>query len=128
VETNFLPGRTYQNLEDLNRQAFEWSTTRLDHKPQGKAKLIPAKAFEHERAYLISLPAHLPAPYKLQGRGTDAYGFMSFEGNFYWVPGTRCDEVTVLEYSDRLKIYQAGQCLVEYPLPPDGVKNGQFAP
>ena len=128
VETNFLPGRTYQNLEDLNRQAFEWSTTRLDHKPQGKAKLIPAKAFEHERAYLISLPAHLPAPYKLQGRGTDAYGFMSFEGNFYWVPGTRCDEVTVLEYSDRLKIYQAGQCLVEYALPPDGVKNGQFAP
>jgi transposase len=128
VETNFFPGRTYQNLEDLNRQAFEWSTTRLDHKPQGKAKLIPAKAFEHERTYLFSLPAHLPAPYKLQGRGTDAYGFMSFEGNFYWVPGTGCQEVTVLEYSDRLKIYQAGQCLAEYPLPPDGVKNSQFAP
>jgi transposase len=128
VETNFFPGRTYQNLEDLNRQAFEWSTTRQDHKPQGKAKLIPAKAFEHERAYLISLSAHLPAPYKVHGRGTDEYGFMSFDGNYYWVPGTRRDEVKVLEYGDRLKIYQAGQCLAEYPLPPDGVKNSQFAP
>ena len=54
VETNFLPGRTFQSLEDLNHQAFEWSTARLDHKPQGKPGLIPAQAFEHER--------HLPAP------------------------------------------------------------------
>ena len=128
VETNFLPGRTFQNLEDLNRQALEWSTTRLDHRPQGKARLIPAKAFEHERTCLTPLPAHLPAPYKLHGRGTDAYGFMTFGANYYWVPGTRREEVRVLEYSDRLKIYQAGQCLAEYPLPPDGVKNGQFSP
>ena len=28
----------------------------------------------------------------------------------------------------RLKIYQAGQCLAEYPLPADGVKNSQFSP
>lgn len=35
---------------------------------------------------------------------------------------------TGLEYSDRLKIYQAGQCLAEYPLPADDVKNSQFSP
>ena len=64
VETNFLPGRTFQSLEDLNRQALAWSTVRLDNKPQGKAGLIPAKAFEHERSYLTQLPAHLPAPYR----------------------------------------------------------------
>ena len=128
VETNFLPGRTFQNLEDLNRQALEWSTTRLDHKPQGKARLIPAKAFEHERSYLTPLPVHLPAPYKIHGRGTDAYGFMSFGANFYWVPGTKREEVTVLEYGERLKIYQAGQCLAEYPLPADGVRNAKFNP
>ena len=128
VETNFFPGRSFQDFEDLNRQALEWSTTRLDHKSQGKAKLIPVKAFEHERSYLTALPAHLPPPYKIHERGTDEYGFMSFDANFYWVPGTKRDEVKVLEYSDRLKIYQAGQCLAEYPLPPDGVKNGQFGP
>lgn len=128
VETNFLPGRTFASLEDLNGQALAWSTTRLDNKPQGKAGLIPARAFEHERTYLVPVPAQLPAPYKVQGRGTDEYGFMSFDANYYWVPGTRRAEVKVLVYSDRLKIFQAGQCLAEYPLPADGVRNAKFSP
>jgi hypothetical protein len=53
---------------------------------------------------------------------------MSFGANYYWVPGTRRDEVKVLEYSDRLKIFQAGQCLAEYPLPADGVRSAKFSP
>jgi transposase len=128
VETNFLPGRAFQDLEDLNRQALQWSTARLDNKPQGRAGLIPAKAFEHERTYLTQLPPQLPAPYRVHDRGTDQYGYVCFGVNYYWVPGTKRDDVKVLEYSDRLKIYQASQCLAEYPLPPDGVKNGQFSP
>jgi hypothetical protein len=128
VETNFFPGRTFQSLEDINRQAFEWSTARLDNKPQGKAGLIPAQAFEHERTYLHPVAPHLPAPYKDHGRGTDQYGYVAFGANYYWVPGTRRDDVKVLEYSDRLKIFQAGQCLVEYPLPADGVRNQKFSP
>ena len=128
VETNFLPGRTFQDLEDLNRQAFEWSTVRLDNKPQGKAGLIPAKAFEHERGYLSALPAHLPAPYRVHERGTDQYGFVTFGANYYWVPGTQRDDIKLLEYSDRLKLYQAGQCLAEYPLPADGVRKATVQP
>lgn len=128
VETNFLPGRTFQDLEDINGQAFQWSTTRLDNKPQGKAGLIPAQAFEHERTYLFSVPAQLPAPYKVHVRGTDQYGFMSFDANYYWVPGTRRDDVKVLQYSDRLKIFQAGQCVAEYPLPAEGVRGAKFSP
>jgi hypothetical protein len=115
VETNFLPGRTFQSLEDLNAQALAWATARMDNKPQGKAGLIPAKAFEHERPSLVQLPAHLPAPYRLHGRGTDQYGYTAFGVNYYWVPGTKRADVKVLEYGDRLKIYQAGQCLAEYP-------------
>jgi transposase len=128
VETNFLPGRAFANLEDLNRQAFEWSTARLDHKPQGRVQLIPAKTFEHECPYLLQLPAHLPAPYRDHHRGTDQYGFTAFGVNYYWVPGTKREDVKLLEYDDRLKIYQHGQCLAEYPLPPDGVKNQKFSP
>ena len=44
TETNFLPGRTFQSLEDLNQQAWQWATVRMEHRPQGKAQLIPAKA------------------------------------------------------------------------------------
>ena len=128
VETNFLPGRTFQSLEDLNQQALQWSTARMDNKPQGKAGLIPAQAFEHERHYLLQLPAHLPAPYRDHHRGTDQYGFTAFGVNYYWVPGTKREDIKLLEYEDRLKIYQHGQCLAEYPLPPDGVKNQKFSP
>jgi len=128
VETNFIPGRGFQSLEDLNRQALEWSTVRMENRPQGEAGLIPAKAFEHERGYLIKLTPHLPAPYLVLQRGTDEYGYASIDGNYYWVPGTKRAEVKVLEYGDRLKIYQGGECLAEYRLPADGVKNQRFSP
>jgi transposase len=70
VETNFLRGRSFESLEDLNEQARQWATERMEHRPQTKARLIPAKMFEHERLYLNSLPKHLPAPYREHRRGT----------------------------------------------------------
>ena len=128
VETNFLPGRTFASLEDLNRQALEWATVRMHHRPQGKTRLIPAKAFEYERSYLTELSEHLPAPYWEQPRGTDEYGYVSVQGNYYWVPGSTREDVKILLYADRVKIYQQQTCLVEYPLPADGVKNARFSP
>ncbi len=128
VETNFLPGRLFQNLADLNQQALEWSTVRWDHKPQGRAGLIPVQAFEHERAYLTPLPAHLPAPYQVHDRGVDQYGYATFDGNYYWVPGTGRQPVKVLQYSRSLKIYRERELLAQYPLPADGVKNQPFSP
>ena len=128
TETNFLPGRSFQSLEDLNRQALEWSTVRMDYRPQTKAKIVPAKAFEHEIGFLTALPAHLPAPYLLHERDTDQYGYIAFNGNYYWVPGAQRDQVKVLEYGDRLKLYRARECVAEYPLALDGIKNAQYRP
>ncbi|MGH7839839.1 MAG: helix-turn-helix domain-containing protein, partial [Candidatus Binataceae bacterium] len=129
VETNFLPGRTFESLEDLNQQGFEWATVRMHHRPASKTGLISAKAFEHERGYLISLPPELPAPYCPFQRDTDEYGYLPFQGNYYWVPGTRREkDVKLLEYAQCLKIYLQQNCVAEYPLPPDGVKNAHFSP
>jgi hypothetical protein len=128
VETNFLPGRIFTSLEDLNRQALEWATVRMHHRPVGKSGLIPAKAFEHERAYLTALSPHLPPPYQKHARGIDQYGYVSFDSNFYWVPGEGRGDVKVLEYADCLKIFQHRTCLAEYQLPPDGVRNERFSP
>jgi transposase len=128
VETNFLPGRTFQSLEDLNAQAFEWATVRMEHRPQGKAGLLPAKAFEHERSFLIELPPQLPAPYRLHERDTDQYGYVAFGGNFYWVPGTKREAVKVLEYAERLRLCLGTECVAQYPLPAEGVRNAQFSP
>jgi hypothetical protein len=128
VESNFFPGRTFQSMEDLNRQAFEWATDRMYHRPVAKTRLIPAKAFEYEQAFLIKLLPHLPAPYLVLDRGTDQYGYASVEGNFYWVPGTSRAPVTILRYSDRLEMYRDRERLAEYRLAADGVKGALFSP
>lgn len=127
VETNFFPGRSFASLEDLNEQAIEWATVRLQHRPVGKAGLIPAKAFDHERAYLVKLPAHLPAPYLCHDRGVDQYGYVALNSNYFWVPGTGRVDVQVLEYSDHLKIYRGRLLLAEYRLPADGVRHALFS-
>ena len=128
TETNFLPGRTFESLEDLNRQAFEWATVRMEHRPLAKTGLIPAKAFEHERHYLNRLPSYLPASYQVHQRATDQYGYVALNANYYWVPGRKRERVKVLEYAGHMKIYQRRECLAEYPLAPDGVKNASFSP
>ena len=128
VETNFLPGRAFADLEDLNRQALAWATERMEQRPQTKAGLIPAQAFEHEQSFLLKLPPHLPPPYKVLQRGTDQYGYLTFDTNHYWVPGTGRADVQVLLYAQRLKIYQDRQCLAEYPLPADGARHQWFSP
>jgi Homeodomain-like domain len=128
TETNFLPGRSFQSLEDLNAQALAWSTVLMENRIQGRTRLIPAKLFEHERSYLQALPAHLPAPYLSHERDTDQYGYIAFDGNYYWVPGTQRDQVKVLEYGAALKLYRERECVAEYPIALDGVKNAQFHP
>jgi transposase len=128
VETNFLPGRTFDSLEDLNKQARQWATERMEYRPQSKSRLIPAKAFEHECGYLHHLPLYLPAPYQVHQRGTDQYGYVALGANYYWVPGSRRDDVKVLQYADRLKIFLRHSCLAEYPLPPDGVRGQHYSP
>ena len=128
VETNFLPGRRFESLEDLNQQALQWATVRMHHRPQSKTGLIPAKAFEHERSYLTRLPSYLTAPYCEHERGTDQYGYLVFEANYYWVPGSRRETVKVLQYADHLKLFVRRRCVAEYRLPPAGTKNAHFSP
>jgi hypothetical protein len=126
VETNFIPGRSFESLEDLNRQALKWSTVRLEQRPQGKARIIPAQAFEHERTFLTQLPRHLPAPYLLLERSVDEYGYVALEGNYYEVPGSGRGKIQVLRFLHHLVLCQDRRTLIEYALPPWGAKNQPF--
>ena len=128
VETNFFPGRRFETLEDLNKQAFDWATKRMANRPLSKTGLIPIKAFEHEQSFLNKIPPHITPPYLVHNRGTDQYGYASFESNYYWIPGTSRNDVTLLQFADYLKIYYKRKLLISYKLPPDGVKNELFSP
>ena len=128
VETNFFPGRSYENLEDMNQQAFDWATIRMPNRPVSKTRMIPAKAFEYEQSFLAKLPAYITPPYLAHERGTDQYGYASIDGNFYWVPGKTRFDVKVLQFCDHVEIYHKRNKLAEYELPLDAVKNKRIAP
>jgi hypothetical protein len=129
TETNFLPGRTFKSLEDLNAQAFSWATDRMMKRPLAKTRLIPADLFDSEQAFLTKVPAFISPPYQEHHRRCDQYGYIPVHGNFYWVPGDqRYRDVLALEYSDQLKVYRHRRCLGVYKLPPDGTKNEAVGP
>jgi transposase len=128
VETNFFPGRRFENMADLNTQALHWATVRFPSRPVSKTKLLPLKAFEYEQSFLKKLPPYLPQPYLTHQRCTDQYGYISFDGNYYWIPGTKREDVVVLNYDSYIKIFQKRTLLIQYPLPDDYVKNQCFEP
>ncbi len=128
LETNFLPGRIFASLEDLNRQAFEWATGRLEQRAQTKARIVPAVAFEEEKAHLRAVPEGLPAPYLPEKRSIDEYGFIAFEANDYWIPGEERGAVKVLQYAEAIEIYRGRNLCCRYPLPAEGVRGQQFSP
>jgi transposase len=128
VETNFFAGRKFAGLEDINRQAFEWSTVRMANRPTTKTRLIPIKVFEFEKPYLKKLPAYVPAPYLALERGTDQYGYAAVDGNYYWIPGTKRHDVKVLQYAKHLIIYHNRMQLGRYRIPADGAKNKRIPP
>jgi hypothetical protein len=86
IETNFFPGRSFESWEDLNKQAFEWATERYAKRPHSQTKLIPIELFEEEKKHLIALPDYIEPPYQEHFHTIDEYGYVSFKGNFYWVP------------------------------------------
>jgi hypothetical protein len=100
----------------------------MEHRPVEPSQCIPAELFLQERGLLVALPAHLPTPYVCLDRRIDQYGYVAVDGNYYWVPGTGRGDVKVLVYSDHLKIHRGRQCLMEYPLAADGVRNDRISP
>jgi len=133
VETNFLPGRVFADLEDLNAQAFEWATQRYAKRPQSKTGLIPMQTFETEKPYLVKLPQYISFPCLEHHRSLDDYGYATFDGNYYWAPEYTKDkqkirEVKLIEYAKTLVLHYKNTEPVRYSLPKDGIKNERFTP
>jgi hypothetical protein len=128
VESNFFPGRSFDNMEDLNKQAFTWATVRMPNRPVSKTGLIPVKAFEHEQSYLGKVFEFITPPCLVHERCIDQYGYISFNGNFYWIPGESRHVVKVMQYSNCLKIFHKRKLLCEYELLPDDIKNKKVSP
>jgi transposase len=84
VKDNFLPGRQFKDLHDLNTQALEWCK-KVDSKTHGTTGKIPLEALSREP--LLPLPdKSFRDTYRWETRKVTREGFVSYDGAKYGVP------------------------------------------
>src|SRR5271166_3839861 len=86
VETNFLVGRNFADLDDLNGQALAWCRDIANRKPKQALGMSPEAAYVIEQPHLVPLPDVLPPVYELLERVVDLHGYVSVDTNRYSVP------------------------------------------
>jgi hypothetical protein len=128
LETNFFPGRNFKSIDDLNAQVRVWALDRFANRPLSKSALIPKDLFELEKAYLVKLPEFIDEPFQYHERIIDQYGYIAFNGNYYWIPEGIKGKVKIVEYENRITLYQKHKKLVEYAKPAWDIKNSQIVP
>ena len=104
VKDNFLPGRVFRDMADLNRQAQEWCR-KVDSKRHGTTGEIPLYALKQEP--LRSLPRQeILSIYRWEPRKVTTDGFISFDGVKYGVPWEYSGrEVRVRMLNDHVEVY-----------------------
>lgn len=60
-ETSFLPGRSFEGIDDFNRQLALW-LKRANQRIHGTTKVIPAEAIFEDRGAMMAFPPVLPDP------------------------------------------------------------------
>jgi transposase len=102
VETNFLVGRKFKDLADLNQQALSWLEY-ANRKRKRELKANPLELFAAEKPELQPLPLYVPEVYRLWPRGVDAYSCFPLHGFKYPVPAAYIGkELQVRETKDRV--------------------------
>ncbi|MVB12733.1 Integrase core domain protein [Caprobacter fermentans] len=84
VKDNFLPGRQFENLEDLNRQALCWCR-QADEKVHHTTGKIPMQELEKEDLRELP-PQETLDKYRWETRIVTRDGMVSFDGVRYGVP------------------------------------------
>jgi transposase len=116
VETNFLPGRSFRDFADLNRQALAWCQTVANATPKRVLGMTPEAAYVLEQSYLQPLPAVLPPVYEVVERVVDLSGYVSLETNRYSTPERLVGQtVSVYKYPAQVQIHHHGTVVATHP-------------
>jgi len=116
VETNFLPGRSFRDFEDLNRQLLLWCREVANQKVKRVLGCAPEAAYVIEKPYLRPLPAVLPPVYEVYERVVDLYGYVSVETNRYSVPEKYIGKtLTVYKHPAEIKILYRDRLIATHP-------------
>jgi transposase len=115
VQSNFLPGRSFADLDDVNAQALRWCIEVTNAKPKRSLGQSPEAAYALEWAALRRLPAVLPPVYEVLERVVDLYGFVSVDTVRYSLPERLVGKtVTVYKHYERVDIHHRGAVVASH--------------
>lgn len=120
VETNFYPGRTFSDLQDLNTQLAAWCS---DYNGRYNKNLgfIPDEMGAAEKPYQRPLPLWNPEPVEVHPRKVDVEGYIQLHSNRYSLEEEQIGQgVEVHESYEEVKIHLGHKLLCTHRKLPDG--------
>jgi len=120
VENNFYPGRSFQDLPDLNTQMIGWCD-KANCKFKRTIRARPIEFFGVEKPSLKPLPIYIPEVYEVHFRTVDVEGYVSLHTNRYSAGEDLIGrEVQVRETKNRVRIYHGHALDSEHERHEDG--------
>ena len=114
IEHNFLAGRTFADLPDLNAQARAFCD-KVNATPKRHLHVSPRELFAAERAHLHPLPLFVPEVYALHHRLVDVEGYVNVHGHRYSVPYVLIGrQLEVRETKDRIDVYHGPRLVASH--------------
>lgn len=114
IERNFLAGRTFENFEELNREAVAWCD-RQNGAFKRHLHASPRELLAAERPLLKPLPIWIPEPYVLHHRIVGVDGYVQVHMHRYSAPyaliGRRME---VREMKDKIAVYNGPRLVAEH--------------
>jgi transposase len=115
VETNFIAGRTFDDWQDLNRQALAWCNEKSNPKHKRSLGMSPDAAYIIEKPSLKALPPFTPPVYQSFCRGVDIQGYVQLETNRYSVPHALVGKkLEVQKHWDKVLVYDKQKLVAEH--------------
>lgn len=116
IQTSFLPGRTFTDLENAQQQLFAWLSQISQRVHRTHGEVVDVR-FAKEQPLLLALRPNLRIVERTETRIVCAEGTVAYRGNRYILPpGYRGQTVLVKDDGERLRVVAGKTALVEYPL------------
>jgi hypothetical protein len=101
VESNFLGGRTFRDLEHLNERAAWWLAEVADVRVHQTTKARPIDRHAEDLPHLIALPARPFDAAEVVYRTVDAEAFVVYRQNFYAAPWRLIGQMVAVRVTDQ---------------------------
>ena len=117
IRQDFFLGRSFRNMEDLNRQFDQWRREIANARVHATTNRVVSEAFTEEQPSLLPLPALAYDAVLTIERRVSHEGMVSVGGNLYSVPDrTRKRVLEVQNHPREVRIFEDGHLIARHPV------------